>query len=54
MNNSFVWVVWLSFIADGFAIICTTDYENGTQFYHLNSKSCKKGIAKLHVYMYKR
>ena len=42
MNNSFVWVVWFSFIADVFAIICTNNYENGTQFYHLNSNSCKK------------
>ena len=29
MNNGFVWVVWFSFIADGFAIICTNNYENG-------------------------
>ena len=50
MNNSCVCVVWFSFIADGFAIICTKNYENGTQFYHLNSNSCKKGIAKLHVH----
>ena len=50
MNNSVVCVVWFSVIADGFAIICTKNYENGTQFYHLNSNSCKKGIAKLHVH----
>ena len=25
-----------------YAIICTKNYENGTQFYHLNSNSCKK------------
>ena len=42
MNNSCVCVVWFSFIADGFAIICNKNYENGTQFYHLNSNLCKK------------
>ena len=42
MNNSCVCVVWFSFIADGFAIICTKNHENGAQFYHLNSNSCKK------------
>ena len=50
MNNSCVCVVWLSIIADGFAIICTKNYENGTQFYNLNSNSCKQGIEKLHVH----
>ena len=47
MNNSFVLVVWLSFIADGFAIICTKINENGTQFYLLNSNSCKKRNRKV-------
>ena len=50
MNNSCVCVEWFSFIADGFAIIGTKNYEKGTQFYHLNNNSCKKGIAKLHVH----
>ena len=42
MSNSFVWVLWFSFIADSFAIICIKNYENGTQFYHLDVNSCSK------------
>ena len=37
-----MWVVWFIFIAYSFAIICTKNYENGTQFYHLNSNPCNQ------------